>query len=234
MRMNYQVEEVVRKRYSVRTYEERELETALIEEVKEYIKGRSNPFGGNVRFFSFEMESVEQGEKIGTYGVLKGIQYFFGTAIKKEKKVEDLLALGYEFEDVVLYLESRGLGTCWLGGTFERKKVITQMELADNEIMPAISPYGYAKDQKRITEVAMRKSIKADKRVNAEDIFFETVFGKPLDVKNDRCSLPLEMVRLAPSASNKQPWRVIKKGSEYHFYEAKEEGYSEERLGFDI
>lgn len=29
----------------------------------------------------------------------------------------------------------------------------------------------------------------------------------------------LEMLRLAPSATNQQPWRVLKQGNIYHFYE---------------
>jgi hypothetical protein len=35
----------------------------------------------------------------------------------------------------------------------------------------------------------------------------------------------LEMVRLAPSASNKQPWRVIRKGQRWHFYLRRSQGY---------
>jgi hypothetical protein len=34
------------------------------------------------------------------------------------------------------------------------------------------------------------------------------------------------MVRLGPSASNKQPWRVLLKDNACHFYEYKEPGYS--------
>lgn len=30
---------------------------------------------------------------------------------------------------------------------------------------------------------------------------------------------PLEMLRLAPSAVNKQPWRVVNVGKEFHFFE---------------
>ena len=34
------------------------------------------------------------------------------------------------------------------------------------------------------------------------------------------------MLRLGPSASNKQPWRVVQKDGSFHFYEYKEPGYS--------
>ena len=41
------------------------------------------------------------------------------------------------------------------------------------------------------------------------------------------------MVRLGPSASNKQPWRIVKIDSFYHFYEYKEPGYSN-MFSYDI
>ena len=36
---------------------------------------------------------------------------------------------------------------------------------------------------------------------------------------------PLEMVRLGPSASNKQPWRIVRKDGFYHFFIQRTKGY---------
>ena len=44
-------------------------------------------------------------------------------------------------------------------------------------------------------------------------------------------NLPLEMVRLAPSATNKQPWRAVAKKDRVHFYEKKTKGYAKESTG---
>jgi hypothetical protein len=38
------------------------------------------------------------------------------------------------------------------------------------------------------------------------------------------------MVRIAPSASNKQPWRVVKDGQRWHFYMQRTPGYREDPL----
>lgn len=43
----------------------------------------------------------------------------------------------------------------------------------------------------------------------------------------------LEMVRLGPSASNKQPWRIVVDDQAAHFYEYKEPKYSE-KFPYDI
>jgi hypothetical protein len=60
-------------------------------------------------------------------------------------------------------------------------------------------------------------------------VFFERDFDIPLlDPGADQ--LALEMVRLAPSASNKQPWRVIKDGESFHFFLQRTPGYRESLL----
>ena len=46
-------------------------------------------------------------------------------------------------------------------------------------------------------------------------------------------AFPLDMLRLGPSASNKQPWRVLLKDGALHFYEDKAPGYSD-AFAFDI
>lgn len=39
------------------------------------------------------------------------------------------------------------------------------------------------------------------------------------------------MVRLAPSATNKQPWRVVTEKNRVHFYEKRTSGYARETTG---
>ena len=39
------------------------------------------------------------------------------------------------------------------------------------------------------------------------------------------------MVRWAPSAVNKQPWRIIVSGHDFHFYEKRDKGYISDKTG---
>jgi hypothetical protein len=75
----------------------------------------------------------------------------------------------------------------------------------------------------------MRKVMKSDKRKPWDEIFFQDSFGSPLSRKdaNEYVS-PLEMLRLAPSATNAQPWRVVKKQGSYHFFEIHKGNASED------
>ncbi|MBU4438049.1 MAG: nitroreductase, partial [Firmicutes bacterium] len=104
--------------------------------------------------------------------------------------------------------------------TFSRAQFEKAMDIKKDELFPAISPIGYATGKKSITESIMRKTMKSDKRKSWDEIFFENSFENSLSKKaaNEYAS-PLEMIRVAPSATNAQPWRVVKKQGSYHFFE---------------
>ncbi len=78
----------------------------------------------------------------------------------------------------------------------------------------------------------MRKGIKADERLPFEALFFEDSFMKGLTSERagQFCDA-LEMVRLAPFAGNKQPWRAVVCGDVVHFYEKKVKAMSFNELG---
>ena len=100
------------------------------------------------------------------------------------------------------------------------------MELGENEVMPCVSPLGYPSDRMSVRETLMRKGIKADSRLDFMSLFFEGDFAVPLNPeKADGLLNELEMVRLAPSAVNRQPWRVVLTSDAAHFYEKQNRGY---------
>jgi hypothetical protein len=226
MNINFSVEEAVKKRYSVRNYQEQEIESDKRKAIESFIDSLDNPLGNKVKFHFLDNKNIKSKEKLGTYGVIKGANQYIGTTIKLAPMA--LEALGYEFESVVLYLAHLGLGTCWLGGTFDREGFADAMKIKEGEVFPIITPYGYATAHKHEKEIEMRKMIQADHRKEWDQLFYKNDF-QTLLTKEDAGDLtfPLEMVRLGPSASNKQPWRILLKDGVCHFYEYKEPGYSE-------
>ena len=78
----------------------------------------------------------------------------------------------------------------------------------------------------------MRKGVGADSRMPAEKIFFDGAWGiaLPPDKQAEMADLT-EMVRWAPSAVNKQPWRIIVSEQGCHFYEKRDKGYIGEKTG---
>jgi hypothetical protein len=67
----------------------------------------------------------------------------------------------------------------------------------------------------------MRWGAGANNRKPRQELFFKNTFGQPLSPEDSKeWNTPLEMVRLGPSASNRQPWRIVKQaeGYTFHFY----------------
>lgn len=232
MKIDFSVEEAVAKRYSVRNYQDKEIGEKEKRAIEAFINSLENPFGSKINFHYLDSSEMKDQEKLGTYGVIKGAKQYIGTTIKLEPKA--LEALGYEFEALVLYLAHLGIGTCWLGGTFDREGFAEAMKVGEGEIFPIITPYGYAADHKHEMEIEMRKMIQADHRKDWNELFYKDDFNAVL-AKEDAGELEfaLEMVRLGPSASNKQPWRIVLKEGFCHFYEEREPGYSD-RFPYDI
>lgn len=216
MNIGFPVEKTVKERYSVRTYSKQPVSNDLKEKILSYADSLQNPFGPKIRFKFIEKNLSENGEKLGTYGFIKGAVLYLGAAVNKEKCSQE--ALGYDFEQLILYITSLGLGTCWLGGTFNKGAFAQEMELKENELFSIITPVGYPASRLRLTEKIFRQSLKADNRLDWDELFFENDLHSPLEKeKSGEYAFALEMLRLSPSAKNKQPWKIVFDGKAFHF-----------------
>jgi len=127
---------------------------------------------------------------------------------------------------VVLLATGLGIGTCWLGGTFDRASFENHFTLKDNEKLVILIAMGYKKNKQSMIESTMRILAKSNQRKQASELFFDGNIDTALDLSTiDSYANVLEMVRIAPSASNKQPWRIVKDNEYYHFYCCRTPGY---------
>ncbi len=220
MLSGHSVIELIQRRTSVRTYDPKPVELEKLEQIKSCFEtAGENPFGARVRF-----DIVEGGSgKLGTYGFIKGVKTFVAGCVKKGGR--DIEGFGYAFEKLVLFATAQDLGTCWLGGTFKRASFMALVK-PDDEYMPAISPVGYAAEKKTLTEKMVAAGAGARKRKRFGELFFDGSVKTPLFLDDGPLKACLEMVRIGPSASNKQPWRVIRSGGALHFYLAADKLYA--------
>ncbi|SCY43485.1 nitroreductase family protein [Alkaliphilus peptidifermentans] len=226
--------EIIKERRSVRTYEAKKLPQKVVESLISYGKEVEGPFDVKVRFELIDdLEAIEKsGNKVGTYGVISGANAYLAAAA--EDKEYNLEQVGYTLEKLILYATSLELGTCWLGGTFKRNGFEDIIGLKENEILPVVTPVGYPSSRKRILDSFMRLAAGSNNRKEWSDLFFEKSFNSPLRKEAaGQYYLALEMIRLAPSASNKQPWRILINEDGCHFYLDSTKGYSK-ALGFNI
>lgn len=232
--------ETIKKRRSVRTFEKREIEKKeqnIIIDYLSVVKHSIGPFGTqvNVDYIPVIKNKTDKGIKLGTYGFIKHPQgYLVG---RVENKTSKLIEFGYVFEKLVLYLTQIGLGTCWLGGSFTRHSFEKEVDLKDGEIIPCITPVGYTLEKQRILERAMRTAVKADRKKSWSELFFKGDFATPLAQEEaQQWEVPIEMVRLGPSASNKQPWRIVVSEDReiIHLYIEETPNYGGNKLGFHM
>lgn len=223
--MENSVKNIICNRKSVRTYNKIPLQTEDRKKLEEYMKSLQNPFGIPVEF------RILDAKKEGVSSpVVLGADTYVGAKVPRIPNSE--IAFGYDFEQLVLYAHSLGIGTVWLAATIDRPAFEKAMEVKDNEVMPAVTPIGYPASKRSVRESLMRKALKADERFPFETLFFKNSFSEPMAQDDaEPFKEALEMVRLAPSAGNKQPWRVIICGNTAHFYEKKTKSLSQNALG---
>lgn len=217
--------ETIKRRCSVRTYQDKELEPDVRERLRSYMDNLENPFGMQVKKYIIDKKLASEGEKLGTYGVIKGASTFMGISVPDKDLA--YVAAGYEFENLILEATALGLGTVWLAATFNREGFASAMGVPKDELFPAISPVGYPAAKRSLTESLMRTAMRSSSRKEWSTLFYLDNFQTPLsrDLAGDYTE-PLEMLRLAPSDKNTQPWRVLKSGSDYHFYVTYKSGIS--------
>lgn len=217
MQLPIPIEETIKMRHSVRTYANKTLSPDDRELLLHYMEDLDNPFGVTVTLHLIDKALNADGEKLGTYGVIKGATTFLGVSVPDMKYAP--LAAGYTFENLILCATHMGLGTVWLAATFNRDAFSSAMDIPPEALFPAISPVGYPAAKPSITESLMRSAMKSSARKAWDTLFFHADFVTPLTPEAAGAyESALEMIRLAPSAKNAQPWRVRKAGNVYHFY----------------
>ena len=138
---------------------------------------------------------------LGSYGKVTGSPHLLVFIADERGPFADQ-HIGFTGEGVVLEATRLGLDTCWIGGFFSADKVRRVIDLAEGERVYSVSPLGYASQSASATEKAMRGMAGAKKRKCIEELAPGIGGAWP-----GWAVAAVETARLAPSASNRQPWR---------------------------
>jgi nitroreductase len=212
--------DLVKSRRSVRTFDGRPVDADLLKQLKDYGETLSNPYNIPITLGFFAAKDYDLSSP-----VLSGAETYVTAKVAVGANAD--VAYGYSFQQFLMKAHEQGLGTVWIGGTMPREKFEAAAALASNEVMPCVSPLGYTA-KIGVKEALMRKGVKADSRFDFGKLFFKDSFDTPLteaEADEKKICEALEAVRWAPSAVNKQPWRVVVCGDRVHFYEKKDRGY---------
>jgi nitroreductase len=229
------ITEVISQRYSCRSYRPAPIAAETQQHLRDFMAAlHTGPLGAPLRF---DLLAASESDRralrgLGTYGFIRGAAGFIVGAVGPgEKNLEDF---GYQMEAAILAATALGLGTCWLGGSFTQSSFARKIGVTGGEIVPAVTATGYAVERSWYSRL-VRSQVGAERRLPRGDLFFLDRFGVPLPAgASGPYVWPLEMVRLAPSASNKQPWRILKDGSAWHFYLQRTPKYGPGSVVFNV
>jgi len=214
------VTEIIRRRYSCRRYLDAPIEEETRRRLTEFAASNTTaPFSPTPARFILAAATEQDRRELrglGTYGFIKGPTGFIIGAVGPGDK--NLEGFGYLMERIVLFATDLGLGTCWLGGSFTRSSFSRRIGTKRGETIPAVISTGYMASPNGSGDMIRRLS-GGEHRLPWEALFFDARWGVPLASEAAGAHAEaLEMVRLGPSASNKQPWRIVREGDRWHFY----------------
>jgi nitroreductase len=149
------IKEAILQRKSKRTFKEEAVPQELKQNLKNYISYVESPFKTKEKFMLLDLDENCAQMKLGTYGTISGAKTFIAAITEKGVGHEE--SLGYAFEKIILYATALSLGTCWLGGSFNRSEFSKAVNLKKDELIPVVSPVGYAKEKRSFMDFSYCK-----------------------------------------------------------------------------
>ncbi len=173
-------------RRSCRTYESEPVSAAQRAEIEAF--GRNlKPLDPDIKV---EFRIVEK-DQVRFFMPWKAPQLI---AVFSENKPGYLENVGFLFQQMDLYLQSKGLGVCWMGLGKLRK----EMEAPEGMEFVILLPFGTPKEP-----------LSREKRQFPR---------KEMGQISDREDARLECARVAPSSTNSQPWYFVHEGEKIHAF----------------
>jgi nitroreductase len=249
LQFKHPIRELVHARISVRSFAGEPLAGPAREELDRACHMmRRGPFGAECRFVLMDLAEGKRGRtgaaevsapskapeqpepyqprRLGTYGMIRGARTFLAGAVRNsDRALEDF---GYLLELLMLKATDLGLGTCWLGGTFNRSAFARALGLKQGELLPAVTPVGVPAERPDLLDRVIRFGAGSARRRPWGELFFDGDRGRALsEARAGSYAEALEAVRLAPSASNRQPWRILREreGGRFHLFLERTPGY---------
>lgn len=123
----------IKVRKSVRTFDGEPLSAETLSQLEDFILKDENPFGVPITY-----RMLDRRRDGVSSPVIVGADTYIAAKYRRQEDAE--LGFGYSFERLVLYATSLGLGTVWLAATIDRKTFERALEVAPDEVMPAVTP----------------------------------------------------------------------------------------------
>ena len=186
MRLNPSLAEMIGKRKSTRSYKEEALSPAKLQEIQDDMDHLQPLFPE----LPYKAEILDASQ-VRCMQPWKTPHF---VAVSAGDSPDDLINVGFLFQQLDLYLQSQELGCCWVGLGRPRKELSPDLSHA------ILMPFGVPAEPVWREDAAQ---------------FSRKALSEIADTPDPR----LECVRLAPSATNSQPWYILHDGDALHVYQ---------------
>lgn len=187
-------------RKSIRNFYQERIEWEVIEDILKYADSLPMLFPDN----KVEFKLVSNIEKKQGFSGPLAIKAPYYICISSEKSENYLLNAGYLMQQLNLYIESKGLGTCFLGAANPGRSLKSTMKY---DYVIALA-FGKSK------EPVFRDPSEAKRLSENELVVYKE------EVSADIRKL-IEAARYAPSSLNNQPWRFVVYKNRIHVFTRK-------------
>lgn len=195
MKLNKKLYDAIEVRSSRRKYLDKPLNSGDKGRIEKVLKDINLESG-------FRFQFIEDGEKLfkgfkASYGLISGVKSFIAL-VGKVNSEELKVRAGYYGELAVLECTALGLGTCWIGGTYDKEETRKCVEINNDEELICVIAIGYVNNEKSLKERMISKLSKNS--ISIENILIEKDRELPKWV-----TCGINAVMKAPSALNKKP-----------------------------
>lgn len=212
-------------RTSRRTYEDTSIDINKIKSIENLIREINSESNLNIQLIKDEKEAFSNFKS--SYGLITGVRSFI--ALVGNKNIENVQnKIGYYGELLTLESTNLGLGSCWIGGTYDKKAVENIINVKDNENLYCIIAIGNVKENKNLKEKLISSFSK--NRKPFDKVLISNEKEIPIWVRTG-----IEAVIKAPSAINRQPWKYEFNNNTVKVYlEKGKSGYEDIDIGISM
>lgn len=133
--------QAIEERHAVRSYKDKEIEPEKVEELNQEIE-KCNKLGNlNIQLILNEPKAFTG--FMAHYGKFNNVKNYIALVAPKTANLEE--HIGYYGERLVLKAQQMGLNTCWVAGTYKRRKCACKIN--SGEKLVCVIAIGYGEDQ---------------------------------------------------------------------------------------
>ncbi len=177
--------QAIEARHAVRYFTEQPIEEELAQRLRQKIDECNSKSGLNIQLCLQDPRAFET--LLARYGVFTNVNNYIAVVGKKNGEADE--ECGYYGEQIVLLAQQLGLNTCWVGGTYSKRKVSASVGYGEKIYLVIALGYGENQGKPHKTKPV------------------ETLCSVVNDEVPGWFLYAMEAVQMAPSAMNQQKYR---------------------------